>query len=331
MELNNSYSGKKVLITGGGGFIGSNLAIRLIELGAEISIMDARLKPYGYNPFNLSSIKDKIKIDFSDIRDKTAVERNIANKEIIFNLAAQVGEKLSEQNPELDRDINVNGHRNFLETCVAINPAAKVLFSGSRLQYGKTEEVSLVSEDHPMNPLSHYAKNKMIGEQMYQDFFNKEGLKTVSFRIANPFGPRAIISNPGYCIVNWFVGRALNGQNLPIYGDGTQQRDYIFIDDLVEAMTIAAIKEESSGKIYNVGSGRGCLFKDMAQKVSTLAETTSKLEFLEWPAEAKNRETGNFVADISKIKRELEWAPNYSLEAGLKKTMEFYKENISYY
>lgn len=330
MDLKNEYLNKKVLITGGGGFIGSNLAIKLVDLGADVSIMDAKLKPYGFNLFNLQPVSDKIKIDYSDIRDKSAVYKNILGKDIIFNLAAQVGEKISEEKPGLDWDINISGHKNVLEACEKYNKDARILFPGSRLQYGKTN-VEIVPESHPMNPLSNYAKNKVIGEKMYLNSFEENNLETVMFRIANPFGPRALISNPGYCIANWFIGRALKQENLPIYGDGTQGRDYIFIDDLTEAMAIAGVHKDSPGQIYNLGSGQKSLFRDMAQKIVELSENGTYLKFIDWPEDAKKRETGDFVADISKIKKDLGWEPKISLEEGLKKTIEYYQDNIKYY
>jgi nucleoside-diphosphate-sugar epimerase len=330
MNLGNEYKNKKVLITGGGGFIGSNLAIKLVGFGADVTIMDSKLEPYGFNIFNLYPVLDKIKIDYSDIRDKKSVERNVYGKEIIFNLAAQVGEKISEEKPELDRSINILGHRNVLQICK--NKNLRILFSGSRLEYGNTNGTDIISEDHDMNPITPYAKNKLKGEKMYLNFNEKYNLDTVMFRITNPFGPRALIYNPGYCVVNWFVGRALNKQELPIYGDGLQLRDYIFIDDLTEAMIIAGVHKNAKGKIYNVGSGEGIQFKEMAQKIADLSENNEvKLNFIDWPNDAKNRETGNFVADISKIKNDLNWKPKFKLEEGLKKTMDFYKKNISHY
>lgn len=332
INLSEAYKGKSVLITGGGGFIGSNLAIKLVDLGSKVSIMDSKLVPYGYNDFNFLPIRDKIKLDYSDIRDREAVERNITNKDIIFNLAGQVGEKISEENPELDRDINIFGHHNVLYACKRKNRDAKILFPGSRMQYGKINGDSPISESHPMNPITHYAKNKVLGEKMCLDFFKDEGINTTAVRIANPFGPRASISNPGYCIVNWFIGKAIRGEELPIYGDGAQLRDYVFIDDVVDAMVVAGADDNSNGQVYNVGSGEGIRFKDMAQKiVDASGNHKSKLKFIEWPSDAKNRETGHFTADISKIKRELDWQPTHTLEDGLTRTVDFYKRNMRYY
>jgi len=331
-DLQDFYKNKKVLITGGGGFIGSNLAINFVNLGAKVSIMDSKLKPYGYNEFNLDPIKGKYNFDSSDIRDKEAVLRNVKNKDIIFNLAAQVGEGTSEKDPFLDFDINIKGHINVLESLKETNPSAKIVFAGSRLQYGKTDGSEPIKENHSMNPVTPYAKNKMLGEMIYKYFHDYGGLDTVSLRIANPFGERAAINNPGYCVVNWFIGRAILGKSIPIYGEGTQIRDYIYIDDIVNAITLVGASKNSKGKFYNVGSGIGTKFKDMAQTISDLSGSKkSLLEFIEWPPNAKNRETGNFTADITKIKNELGWEPKWSLEEGLKKTMNYYKKNGVHY
>ncbi|MBT4376324.1 NAD-dependent epimerase/dehydratase family protein [archaeon] len=331
-NLKDSYYGKKVLITGGGGFIGSNLAIKLVNLGAKVSIMDAKLPPYGYNPFNLSSISNKIEFDYADIRDLNAVRRNVQDKDVIFSLAAQVGEGFSEKNPELDKEINIFGHQNILDSCLKENSNSRLFFPGSRSQYGKTETKESILENHPMNPITPYAKNKTLGEKMYREAYQNHGLETVMFRISNPFGPRAPIKSPGYCIANWFIAKAIRGEEIPIYGEGNQLRDYIYIDDLTEAMAIAGIHKNAPGEVFNLGSGRIMEFKDMAQKIVDLSgNKESKLKFIEWPADAKNRESGHFVPDVNKIKNLLGWKPQYEIEEGIKKTIEYYRENLGHY
>ena len=333
MGLREEYYGKKVLVTGGAGFIGSNLAIRLVELGANVYIADCKLKGYGANDFNLKSIGDRIKFFDVDIRDADRITRLISSIDVIFNLAAQVGESSGEKDPYLDLDINILGHHNVLEACRKINPRARLVFPGSRLQYGRiNDDTEIVSEEQPMNPLSTYARDKVFGEKMYLDYHRKHGLKTTVLRIANPFGPRASIRNPGYCIVNWFVGKALRGEALPVYGDGAQLRDYIYIDDLVDAFLVAGAHKDAIGKVYNVGSGKGTKFKDMAELITDLSGNSSTLiNFVEWPEQARQRETGNFVADISRIRNELGWAPRVELPEAVKKTIEFYKENMAHY
>jgi UDP-glucose 4-epimerase len=331
MNALNYYQGKNVLITGGGGFIGSNLASKLVELGAEVTIMDSKLPGHGFNEFNLAHLKDRVILDFADIRDSEAAKRNVQGKDIIFNLAAQVGEKNSISNPSLDRQINIEGHCKVLDIVSRFNPSARLIFTGSRLEYGKTTEKMPISEDHPLNPMTPYAINKALGEQLYLRANREEGLQTIAVRIANPYGPRASINNPGYCIVNWFVGRALRGENLPVYGEGSQKRDYIFIDDLVEAMTRLAVCPRAVGNVYNIGSGEGVAFKTMASSIVDIVGGESKVTHIPWPDEAKDRETGDFIANITRLREVTNWTPRFSLTDGLKKTAEFYRNNLIHY
>lgn len=332
MNIANYYKDRKVLITGGGGFIGSNLAQKLVDLGSKVRIVDSKLSGHGFNIFNISSLQDRVELDFSDIRDFEAVRRNILHQDIVFNLAAQVGEKSSLANPELDRSINVGGHCNVLRAIIDENPSAHIVFSGSRLEYGKVDGPMPVSEERPLRPITPYAQNKVLGEKLYLDAHLQRRVSARVVRITNPYGPRASINNPGYCITNWFIGRALSGLSLPIYGDGAQLRDYLFIDDLVDALLVVGAKKEAEGQVFNIGSGVGTPFLNMAQEVLRLApETSSKIEFIDWPKDAKEKETGDFVADIEKVRSVLEWEPKYSMQEGLRKTIDFYKKNMKYY
>lgn len=332
MDVHDYYYGKNVLITGGGGFIGSNLAKKLVKIGARVRIMDSKLSGHGFNDFNLFPLRGLVYFDASDIRDMNAVRRNVAHQDVVFNLAAQVGEKNSVLNPELDRSINIDGHCNVLTAALEENPLAHIVFTGSRLQYGKIEGPLPVSEERPLKPLTPYARNKVLGERMYLAAHTENGLSTRMVRIANPYGPGASIKNPGYCIANWFVGRAICGLDLPIYGDGAQLRDYLFIDDLVDALLLTGSKDSAAGQIFNIGSGVGTPLVKMARDVVKLSGATgSKIDFVDWPTDAKEKETGDFVADIAKIKRILGWTPQYGLREGLRKTVEFYKKNRKYY
>ena len=331
MNFKKEYASKKVLITGGLGFIGSNLAIKLVESGAKVDIMDANLERYGSNDFNVQQIKKNIQIDFSDIRDKEAVLRNVRDKDIIFSLAAQTDYNYSLKKPILDIDINCKGHLNILESCRTDNPNCRIIFPGSRMQYGKIEKKDLpVKEEHPLNPLSVYAINKIAGENYHKAYNLHYGLDTVVFRIANPYGPRAQIKNPGYCIVNWFIGQALKKKPISIYGEGNQLRDYIYIDDLINAFLISGVHPNPKTKVYNVGSGVGTKFIDMVNTIVNIVGK-GKIKHVEWPKNYENVETGDFYADISRIKNELNWKPSTSLESGLEKTIEFYRKNLDKY
>jgi len=224
--------------------------------------MDSRLTPYGANDFNIASIRNKVKLDEGDIRKEKDVARNIADKDIIFNLAAQVDHNLSLKKPHLDIEINCWGHINVLEECRKNNPTCKLVFPGSRMEYGKVTKLP-VKENTPLNPLSIYAVNKLAVEKYYMAYHNHHKLDTTAVRIANPFGPRAQVKHPGYCIVNWFIRKALENEKITLFGDGGQLRDYIFVDDLVEALSIAGVHKNSSGKGILINClGRIILTKD---------------------------------------------------------------------
>ena len=331
VDMEKEYRGKKVLITGGLGFIGSSIARELVGFGSEVTILDANLARYGGNYFNLAGVEDKVVVDEGDIRDTSTLNRHIFGKDIIFNLAAQVDHNFGMQNPHLDIDINCKGHINVLEECRKNNPDARIVFPGSRMQYGKVSDSDLpVHETHQLNPLSIYAANKTVGELYYLAYHNHHKLDTVSLRVTNPFGPRAQVKHPGYCIVNWFVRQSLEGKDINIFGDGSQVRDYIFIDDLTNAFLIAGVHPNAKGRIYNVGSGIPMRFADMAKQVMEFSNG-GQVKHVPWPENYENVETGNFYADITRIHSELGWTPKTSFEEGLKKTVDFYRANLARY
>ncbi|MBN2410002.1 MAG: GDP-mannose 4,6-dehydratase [Candidatus Aminicenantes bacterium] len=327
--LQRHYQNKKVLITGGLGMIGSSIALELVSLGADVTLVDAIIEPFGANHFNISPIRDKVTVNISDIRDKESMKSLVAGKDIIFNLAGQVSHNDSIENPFLDAEINYLGHLNVLEACRKVSPEAKILFSGSRLQFGEIERIP-VAEDHPLRPKTPYALNKVAAENLYLYYHRVYGQPTVVFRIANPYGPRAQMKHPKYAMINWFLRLAMEGKCIRIFGDGKQIRDYIYIQDLAEAFILAAASDRVGGEIFNVGSGVGTRFKDMAGSIVRILNK-GEIEFVPWPEEYLNIETGDYVTDISKARRLLGWAPKTSLEEGIRRTHEFYKKFREYY
>lgn len=325
----NEYRHKKVLITGGLGMIGSSIARRLSQLGAEITILDARLPMYGANDFNIRDIPERPRIVETDIRDRGALERLDWDFHVIFNLAGQVSHNDSIENPYLDAEINYLGHLNVLEQVRKYNPKAKVFFSGSRLQFGRIQG-NPVREDHPQQPLTPYALDKSAAENLYLFYHRIHGIPVVVFRIANPYGPRGQIQHSKYCIVNWFVRQAMEGKTITVFGDGAQIRDYIFIDDLVEACIQAAIHPQSSGEVFNVGSGIGVTFREMVTQIVQIAQR-GKVAFVDWPASYINVETGDYISDIGKIKKILNWEPRIPLPVGISRTLQYYQQFWKHY
>lgn len=328
-EKKDSIEGTSVLITGGLGMIGSTIANKLVDLGAHVTILDAHLPRYGGNFFNIEGINDQVEFLEADIRDSAAVSFAVQEKDMIFQLAAQVDYNYSLEDPFLDLDINCKGHLTVLEACRQHNLDAKIIFSGSRMEYGKIFS-NPVTEDHPTVPLSIYGMHKLTGEKYTLGYYSHYGLKCVCFRITNPYGPRSQAKHPYYSILNWFVRLALEDKEITVFGEGGQQRDYIYIDDLAEAMILAAYDERTNGEVYNLGCGDPIKFIDMVQTIVNVADSGS-FALKEWPENWHNVETGDFYADISKIKSHINWEPTTSLEKGIKQTVDYYRENSRHY
>jgi len=329
LELHERLSGKRVMITGGLGMIGSTLAHQLVKYDAKVTIVDACLEQYGANMFNLDGIRDRLDVSITDIRDKEAVKYLVRGQEIIFNFAAQVSHNDSIEDPFLDADINYIGHLNVLENVRRFNPKVKILFSGSRLQFGVIESIP-VDEKHPLRPKTPYAFNKTVAENMYLYYNDIYNIPCTIFRIPNPYGIRCQMKHSKYSIVNYFIRLAMEDQSITVFGDGMQLRDYIYVEDLIEVFLLAAINDTANGAIYNVGSGVGTKFKDM---VNTVVEVVGKgdVKYGPWPEAYLNVETGDYVTDISKISKALNWGPSSSLRDGIEKTFKYYERFKEYY
>jgi len=321
--------GKKVLITGGLGMIGSTIARKLVAYGAQVTIMDACIEPFGANLFNIEDIRSQVHLNISDIRDKESIKVLVKDKDIIFNLAAQVSHNDSIELPFLDADINYIGHLNVLEALRKHNPEAVILYSGSRLQFGRNDSVP-VDENHPLKPRTPYALNKTAAENSYFFYQDMYGIDCVVFRIANPYGPRSQMKHSKYSMVNWFLRQVMEGNTIKIFGDGSQIRDYIHVADLADAFITASVTPECRGNAFNLGSGVGTAFKEMVETIVEVAGR-GKVEYVPWPADYVNVETGDYITDIAKICSCTEWRPGIDLKTGIESTYEYYMKNKSHY
>jgi len=329
VDISLALRGKRVLITGGLGMIGSTLAQQLARSGAEVTIVDACIEPYGANLFNLNGVRDNVEINICDIRDRESMKILVRDKDIIFNLAAQVSHNDSIQSPFLDADINYIGHLNVLECVRSFNPEAVVVHSGSRLQFGRIDHLP-VNETHPLRPRTPYALNKTAAENSYLYYNQIHELKTVAFRIANPYGPRSQMQHNKYSMVNWFIRQAIEGKNINIFGDGEQIRDYVYVDDLADAFIRTALTESCYGEVFNVGSGIGTSFREMVEAVIA-AVGTGTVCCVPWPGSYINVETGDYITDIAKLTKMTGWRPDTSLSEGIAATVAYYREHRSNY
>jgi len=324
-----SFKDKKVLITGGLGFVGSNLAIKLAKEGANVFIVDNMLPRQGGNLFNIEPVKDSVKINISDIRNQISMNHLVKGQDYIFHLAGQVNHVDSVKNPINDLSINVEGTLVLMESLRINNPEARVVFTGTRGEYGASLKLP-VSEKHEINPIGIYAITNFAAERIVLTYHNLHNIKSVCLRITNTFGPRHQMKHDEYGVFNWFIRKAMDNEVIPVFGDGKILRDYLYIDDLTDSFIITALTEDVYGEVFNIGSGVPLNFIELAQKIISIAGT-GKTNFTEFTTERKALEPGDYYADISKINKATGWRPKISLEDGIRTTLEFYGKYKKYY
>lgn len=320
---------KRVLVLGGLGFIGSGIALKCAELGAKVTVFDAMLEPYGFNHANISEIRDKVEFLKQDMRDLDALSKAVKEKDIVFNCAGQVSHIDSMKNPFLDVELNVTANLNLLEACRKFNDGVKIIYAATRSQTGKPIYIP-VDEKHPDNPLDVYGADKLAAEKhvlLYNSFY---GLKGTSIRINTTFGPRHQMKHNLYGVLNWFIRLAMENKKITVYGNGNQLREYNYIDDVVDAMVLAAQNNNSNGNYYMLGVKKPIKFVEMVKKVIQECGSGS-FEMVPYPADRKSIEVGDFNVSFEKIKSDLGWVPTTSFEDGLKKTVEFYRNNKKHY
>jgi UDP-glucose 4-epimerase len=325
----NGLAGKPVLITGGLGFIGSNLARRLVAEGARVTVCDALIEGYGGNPCNVAEIRDEIEIERADVRDAAAMERLVAGKEVVFHLAAQVSHVMSLSDPYPDIDINIKGTAVVLEACRKKNPAALVVRSGTRGQYGPAVKLP-VSEETPSDPRGIYEISQLSAEMICRTYTRIHGIRTVPLRLTNVYGPRGQMKHSQFGVVNWFVRLALEGNPIPIFGSGKILRDFLYVDDCVDALIRSAAEPKAVGEILNVGHDRPSTFLEVAEILCELVPGAS-IAFTDFTPERKAQEPGDFVSDIAKIRGLFGWEPTVSLREGLSRTVAFYRDRRAEY
>jgi len=319
-----AFKGKRVLVTGGLGFIGSNLSARLVALGARVTVVDNMMPRLGGNLFNVKEIADQIRINFSDVRDGHSMDFLVKGQEYIFHLAGQVNHVDSIRNPIQDLDINCRGTLVLLESCRKFNPEVKIIFAGTRGEYGASVKLP-VGEDHPTNPKGIYAVTNLSAEKMVLVYDDVHKISGTCLRITNTYGPRHQMAHDEYGVLNWFIRKAIDSEALPVFGDGRILRDFLYVDDLVRCFLQVAACPATYGEVFNVGAGIPVSFIDLAKKIVEIAGT-GKATFTEFTRERKEVEPGDYYTDISKIKKIVGWVPKVGLEEGLKKTIEFYRK-----
>jgi UDP-glucose 4-epimerase len=322
------FKSAHVLITGGLGFIGSNLARRLVDLGAYVTLVDSLIPEYGGNLFNISGIEDKVRVNISDVRDEHSMKYLVQGQDYLFNLAGQTSHMDSMQDPFTDLEINAKAQLSILEVCRRYNPDIKIVFASTRQIYGKPEYLP-VDEKHPLKPVDVNGINKLAGEWYHLLYNNVYGIRTSVLRLTNTIGPRMRIKDARQTFVGIWVRLLLERKPFEVWG-GEQLRDFTYVDDAVDAFLMVAAGDDANGKVFNLGGGCSISLKELAD---ILIEANGGGEYIskEFPPDRKRIDIGDYYTDYSLIQSALGWEPKVNLREALKSTLDYYKENIDKY
>lgn len=321
--------GTKILITGGLGFIGSNLAARLAELGAEVTLVDSLIPEYGGNLWNVEPFKSKVRVNIADVRDEHAMKYLVQGYDCLFNLAGQTSHLDSMENPFPDLDINARAQLSILEACRKYNPGIKIVFASTRQVYGKPRQ-NPVDENHPIVPVDVNGINKVAGE-WYHLLYNKVyGIRATALRLTNTYGPRMRVKDARQTFLGVWVRRLLEGKPLLVFGDGKQIRDFNFVDDVVDALLLCAGNDDANGEIFNLGAEDPISLKETAE-LMVRTHGSGSWEIVPFPADRKSIDIGDYYGDYRKIRSKLGWKPKVALEHGIRRTIEYYAEHMVHY
>lgn len=327
--VSGDFKSKNVLITGGIGFIGSNLAIRLVELGANVMLIDSMIPEYGGNLWNIEPIKDQVAVNISDVRDEHSMKYLINGQDYLFNLAGQTSHTDSMENPYPDLEINARAQLFILEACRKHNPAIKIVFASTRQMYGRPQYLP-VDERHQLYPVDVNGINKMAGEWYHLVYNNVYGIRSSVLRLTNTYGPRMRVKDARQTFLGIWIRRLIEGEDILVFGDGKQIRDYNYVGDVVEALLLAAQADDANGQIYNLGADDPMNLKDTAELLIRINKQGT-YQLVPFPENRKKIDIGDYYGDYRKIRSQLGWKPETTLEQGLEKTLDFYNSFSTHY
>ncbi len=322
------FKNKNILITGGLGFIGSNLARRLVNSGARVILVDSLTPEYGGNLFNINGIEDKVRVNISDVRDEYSMKYLVQGQDYLFNLAGQTSHMDSMEDPYTDLEINCRAQLSILEVCRKYNPKIKIVFASTRQIYGKPQYLP-VDEKHLLQPTDVNGINKMAGEWYHILYNNVYGVRACALRLTNTIGPRMRVKDARQTFLGVWIRLLVEGKPFEVWG-GDQLRDFTYVDDAVEAFLLAAMNEESNGRVFNLGGNQTVSLKQLADLLTNVngkGDYTSK----NFPKERKRIDIGDYYANDRSIRSVLGWKPNVSLREALTQTLKFYRKNLKHY
>jgi len=324
-----NFSNKKIIITGGMGFIGSNLACHLVKMGANVTLIDSLIPEYGGNLWNIESIKDKVRINISDVRDENSMRYLVRGQDYLFNLAGQTSHEDSMNAPHTDLDINCRAQLFILEACRNYNPEIKIIFTSTRQIYGRPQYLP-VDEIHPLYPVDINGINKISGEWYHLVYNSVYGIPLTVLRLTNTYGPHMRIKDARQTFLGIWIKKLLEGKPIQVFGDGKQIRDYNYIDDVISALLLTASSEEGKGEIYNLGGSMPINLIETAELLIHL-NGGGIYEIIPFPEKRKKIDIGDYYADYRKIQSKFGWKPVTSLAEGFKKTIDFYRKFLNHY
>jgi UDP-glucose 4-epimerase len=322
------YRRRRVLVTGALGFIGSNLCRTLADLGAEVLAVDSLLPDYGGNLFNLDGYEDRVRVNIADVRGH-GMGYLVRGQEVLFNLAGQVSHIDSMTDPFTDLEINCRSQLWILEALRQNNPEAKIVYAGTRQVYGKPQRLP-VDETHPLNPVDVNGINKISGEMYHLVYNNVYGIRSCSLRLTNTYGPRQLIRHNRQGFIGWFMRKITLGEPIQLFGDGSQRRDFDYVDDVVDAFLRAGAMPEADGGIFNLGGDAPVSLKDLVDLMIDIAGRGS-YTLTPFPPERAKIDIGDFHADTTRIRNTLGWEPRTSLRDGITQTLDFYARHKEHY
>lgn len=328
MQKQVSYVGKNVLITGGLGFIGSNLAIRLAHEGAAVVVVDPCLAGCGGNPYNLAPVADQVRLLPCDISDPTPCAGDIARADVIFNLAGEISHIHSMEFPERDLEINTLSQLRFLEACRRLNRGVRIVYAGTRQIYGPPEYLP-VDERHPVNPVDFNGVHKYAATMYHLMLSSLGDLDAVVLRLTNVYGPRMSLRIPCQGFLSVFLRRLIRGEELEIYGDGSQLRDPLYVDDAVDAFLLAG-QARLPERTYNIGGPDALELREIA-RLSRETAGGPKVAFVPFPEERKAIDIGSYHTDSRRLGRDFDWTAQVRFHDGIARTLEYYRAELGHY
>jgi UDP-glucose 4-epimerase len=329
-ELAHSFASKRILITGGLGFIGSNLARCLADAGARVVLIDSLIPDYGGNLFNIDGYADRVTVNIADVRDEYSMDYLVRGQDILFNLAGQTSHLDSMNDPYTDLEINVRSQLSILEACRKKNPGIKIVYASTRQFYGKPDYLP-VDERHLLHPTDVNGINKMAGEWYHIVYNNVYGVRATSLRLTNTYGPRMRVKDARQTFLGIWIKQVLSGEPINVYGDGQQLRDFNYVDDVVDALLLAAHDPRADGQVYKLGSAELPISLNDLAELLIATNAAGEYHRISFPPDRKAIDIGDYYADFSKIRRELGWAPRVPLAEGLRRTLDYFRHSLPQY